>query len=178
MNHEVSARTPRGGALGRAGPWLTVAGNVALLIGLGWDAVLHRLDPGLAVREGIFTLGNPGHALFAAGLALVSLGAGLFLLGRAVDRFPCSRLRRVVLLVPVAALVALAAAGVGLAATGDGGLIGDHDHDHSTTGRAVQEIENPFAALEEAGHGDDHEHSHGHPDEHGAGDDQGAALAR
>ena len=163
MHEKVIARPPSGGALVPAAPWLTVAGNVALLIGLAWDAVLHRLDPDLAAREGIFTLGNPGHALFAAGLALVTLGVGLFLLGRAVEPSPGSRWRRAALVAPVAVLVALAAVGIGLAATGDGGLAGGHDHRHA----AEREIPVPTATSEKADH--DHDHADDHTHEHGAG---------
>ena len=33
-----------------AAPWLTLSGTVALLVGLSWDLVLHRLDGSLAAR--------------------------------------------------------------------------------------------------------------------------------
>ena len=63
----------------RTAPWVTLAGNVALLVGLARDAVLHREDPTLAAREGLFTLGNAGHVLFAVGIGLITLGMTLFL---------------------------------------------------------------------------------------------------
>jgi len=52
----------------RTAPWVTLAGNVALLVGLARDAILHRENPTLAAREGIFTFSNAGHVLFADGL--------------------------------------------------------------------------------------------------------------
>lgn len=114
---------------GRWGRAVTFAGVAAQLVGLGWDAVLHRLDPELAAREGIFTLTNPGHALFAGGLALAVLGLGLIILGdqpAAAGRSP-----RRTLLLRGSALGALAALSIGslvLAASSEGGISG-HAHD-------------------------------------------------
>ncbi len=51
-----------------------VVGILSVLAGLAWDAVLHARDHMLAMREGIFTLSNPGHLLLAMGLALVGAG--------------------------------------------------------------------------------------------------------
>jgi len=50
---------------------LGFAGVLLLLTGLAWDAVAHANDPSLAGREGIFTLGNPGHLLLGLGIGLV-----------------------------------------------------------------------------------------------------------
>jgi hypothetical protein len=61
---------------------LLVAGFVLQLVGLGWDAIEHRVDPTLVAREGVFTLASPSHLLFAVGLA-VSLSG---LLGSLVVR--------------------------------------------------------------------------------------------
>lgn len=49
-------------------------GVVALLSGLALDSYLHARDPSLAHREGLFTLGNPGHVLLGIGIALVVVG--------------------------------------------------------------------------------------------------------
>src|SRR5256885_1209411 len=49
-------------------------GVAALLGGLALDSYLHARDPGLAHREGLFTLGNPGHVLLGVGIGLVVLG--------------------------------------------------------------------------------------------------------
>ena len=109
--------------LSRAGRVSAYTGAAAQLVGLGWDAVLHRLDPGLAAREGVFALTNPGHVLFAGGLVLVVAGAGLMLLGGG----RAARRTRVGL---ASALAVLSAGALALAATGDGGLSG---HGHTET---------------------------------------------
>ncbi|MGH2770416.1 MAG: copper oxidase [Actinomycetota bacterium] len=49
-------------------------GMLSVLSGLAWDMRLHTADHTLAMREGIFTLGNPGHSLLATGLALMGVG--------------------------------------------------------------------------------------------------------
>src|SRR5881275_2797785 len=49
-------------------------GVAALLGGLALDSYLHARDPTLAHREGIFTLGNPGHVLLGIGIGLVVVG--------------------------------------------------------------------------------------------------------
>lgn len=66
----------------RSSPIVLLTGCLALLLGLGWDVVLHEMDPSLAAREGVMAMGNPGHAIFAVGVALVVFGTALLLLGR------------------------------------------------------------------------------------------------
>ena len=74
-------------------PWITVWGAATLLGGLAWDAWLHRVDPDLAVREGVFTLTNPSHALLVIGVALVIAGAIMFLVAHlSAARSPAHRL--------------------------------------------------------------------------------------
>jgi heme/copper-type cytochrome/quinol oxidase subunit 1 len=68
-------------------PWLGMLGVFIMLIGLGWDGVLHAQDRALAAQEGIFTLTNPGHLLFVVGLALCLLTAVYYLIGLAQTRF-------------------------------------------------------------------------------------------
>lgn len=63
---------------------ITGAGAVLQVVGLGIDAWLHARDQELAAREGVLTLGNAGHAVFVAGLALVVLGVLLAFLGPAL----------------------------------------------------------------------------------------------
>ncbi len=108
--------------LTRFAPWLIFTGNVALLSGLAWDARLHGLDPTLAMREGVFTMSNPGHMLFAAGVALVVAGSVLLLLAQALRRSAGTLARRVVALAASAALVLLSALTFTTAVAGqDGG---------------------------------------------------------
>ena len=109
--------------LSRAGRIIATVGAVAQLIGLGWDAVLHRLDPELAAREGVFTLTNPGHLLFAGGLALVVIGIGMILIGGGS--------RRIVRYGSVSVLAVLSLGAFALAATGEGGLSGGHSHEEA-----------------------------------------------
>jgi len=105
----------------RLGRILATLGAAAQLAGLGWDAVLHRLDPDLAAREGIFTLTNPGHALFAGGLALVVGGVGMILLAGGQQQ-------RLLRYGSAAALAVLSLGALALAAAGEGGLTGGHSH--------------------------------------------------
>lgn len=107
--------------LTRAGRIAAIAGAACQLAGLGWDAVLHRLDPDLAAREGVFTLTNPGHVLFAGGLALVVAGLGLMLLAG-------GRRSRALRYGALGGLALLSFGALGLAATGEGGLTGGHRH--------------------------------------------------
>lgn len=74
----------RGQRLISLSPWVISAGVATLLVGLGWDAVLHGVDPELAAREGIFTLTNPGHVLLGGGIAIIVAGALMFFAGRAL----------------------------------------------------------------------------------------------
>ncbi len=115
-------------ATAAAAPWLTLSGTVALLMGLGWDMVLHRLDPALAVREGIFTLANPGHALVAAGLGLTVARSVLFLIGRLAAWDGRSANQRMMLRLGLTSFLALVVASVGLAAWSGVRLDVDHMH--------------------------------------------------
>ncbi len=116
-------------------PWVTMAGVVLLLVGLAWDAVLHSLDPTLAEREGIFTLSNPGHITFAGGIAVIVLGALLYLAGRGFEAQ-----RKLVFAASAIGLVTLASASMALAA-GTGTLGGAHQH--SAASSASSDSSNP-----------------------------------
>lgn len=102
-----------------------VAGVVMQLLGLAADAVLHARDATLAEREGVLSLGNPGHLLFVAGLALCGLGACSLLVprGRRPGRWGLARA-----VAPAAAVLALSGATFAVAAR-SGGLDG-HAHVH------------------------------------------------
>ena len=113
----------------RAAPWFSTVGVIALLVGLGWDAILHRVDPTLAEREGVFTLTNPGHMLFAAGVMLTVAGALFFLLERLAMRPALSPRLRLAFVAPAAGLLALAGVSLSFAMASPGGLAG-HTHPH------------------------------------------------
>jgi hypothetical protein len=102
--------------LTRYAPWMTVGGAIAQILGLAWDARLHRLHPELGSHEGIFTFANPGHALIAAGMGLVVAGTALFLWARGAGAVAGSRWRRAAGPASAIAVVALALAAFGSAA--------------------------------------------------------------
>lgn len=111
-------------ALSRTAPWVTLAGALIMLAGLGRDVQVHRLDPALAAREGIFSLAAPAHATFAVGLALVVISTVMFLVGRATR---ASRLLPRLLSGGVALLLVLMSLNVFVAAARGGGHDG-HAH--------------------------------------------------
>ena len=53
---------------------LAIAGVIAVLAGLSWDALAHAADPHLAGEEHLFTLANPAHATLLGGVGLVVVG--------------------------------------------------------------------------------------------------------
>jgi hypothetical protein len=131
-----------------------------LLAGLAWDAVLHRLDPDLAAREGIFVLTNPGHVLFGGGIAIIVAGALLFFAGRAL-----TAPRPLAFALPAVALATLATASVALAAST--GNLGEMGHSHE--GGAAHAHDEHQAQVR---HEDGTVHTH---DEHQAFEAQQAA---
>ncbi len=113
-------------------PWAVSAGVVILLAGLGWDAVLHSLDPNLAAREGIFSLTNPGHVLFGSGIAIIVAGALMYFAGRAL-----TTPHPLAYALPAVAMVTLAAASFALAAST--GTLGGPAHAHEDGPNHVHE---------------------------------------
>jgi hypothetical protein len=112
-------------SLRRWAPWVTIVGVVVLLLGLAWDAVLHRIDPTLAEREGVFTLSNPGHVLFGGGIVIIVVGALMYLAGGAYRST-----RRAAFAIVGVGLIALASTSFALAAS-TGTLTGAHHHDET-----------------------------------------------
>jgi hypothetical protein len=111
----------------RHAPWMTASGAVAQVLGLAWDARLHRLHPDLGSHEGIFTFANPGHALIAVGMALVVAGTALFLWARGAGTTAGSRWRSVAGPASAIAVVALALTAFGSAAVTEA----RHRHTHA-----------------------------------------------
>lgn len=112
-------------------PWVNLTGIVMLLVGLGWDALLHRLDPTLASREGVFTLTNPGHLLFAGGIALSVLGALFFLAERAFLEPQFSLARLFAFGGAASMLGVLCVVSFALAMSSDSVLAASHTHSHA-----------------------------------------------
>jgi hypothetical protein len=116
--------------LSGAASWLTVGGTIILLLGLGLDAMLHKFDPSLAAREGVFAVHNPGHVLAGVGIVLTVCGAVMFLIGSSLLWWPRSMLRSTALGGAALSLVALATASLVIAAT----IEPTHQHGESSTG--------------------------------------------
>jgi hypothetical protein len=144
-------------------PWVTLAGVVVLLLGLGWDARLHRLRPELAAQEGIFTLANPGHGLFGLGIALCIAGSLLFLLGRAAEPGVRSFVGRAALSGTAAMVLLLAVGSLALARSADNAVTGGHTHHQARSAEPPRADDHP--------HGDD-------PAGHSASTAADAILAR
>lgn len=109
-------------------------GVLALLGGLAVDSYLHAQDPTLAHREGLFTLGNPGHVLLGIGIALVVVGV----VGAAYTALPYGVWIRRGLLAGSLALIVVSGDIAGWAASRElaqpGGAVSSH-HDSSTISR-------------------------------------------
>jgi hypothetical protein len=144
------------------GMWAAAAGSAAQLAGLGIDAWLHARDPGLAAREGLFTVTNVGHVLLVGGLVITVAGVVLAM----------SRGRWV----PSLATVAAFAVVVPLAAASSLGEGHDHeasethehagdeaaaDHEHASGGGAGGDKTADKTAAKAVTGGADHEHGHG-----------------
>ncbi len=106
---------------------LVAGGVLAQLLGLALDAWLHARDVNLAAREGVFSLHNPGHALFVTGLVAVTVGVcGLLLQPVIGGDVRYSARARLAALLPALALLALLGGALGLAARF--GSIDGHRH--------------------------------------------------
>lgn len=136
----------------RAGIRLALGGTVTQLIGIGWDALMHHWDRGLAAREGIFTIANPSHLLVAVGLGCCVAGCLIALWGTAVRRGRSRRFPTSPVIVSLGVVIlSIATAGIGLA-TGSGGghshAVADkhgrapngHEHDEAEASPLVAEL--------------------------------------
>ncbi len=132
-------------------------GAVLQLAGLMVDAVLHGRDATLAQREGVLTLANPGHLLFALGLSLCLAGACLLVLAPLLSRQRRRAGGAILAVAPVAAVATLAIAAF-VVVERSGGLSG---HQHDT---AASVTDHGHDAEEHAGAAGDPNHNHAHPD--------------
>jgi hypothetical protein len=120
--------------------WLVVAGLGALLAGLVWDLAVHRLAPEATAHEEVLAPGNPGHHLFAAGLAVLVAGFCLLAVTRLLQRPPAS-LSGLALAGALPVVVGLACAALALGATathpeGTGEVVGAvevEEHAHAAS---------------------------------------------
>jgi hypothetical protein len=122
-----------------------LGGVVALLGGLALDSYLHARDANLAHREGLFTLGNPGHVLLGVGIALVVVGV----VGAAYTSLPFGVWARRGLLAGALGLVVVSSHIAGWAASVEqsaSGAAATASHAHETTAPVRQ----PTAAELEA----------------------------
>lgn len=124
----------------------TVSGVVAQLAGLSIDALLHAHDATLAEREGVLTLSNPGHLLFAVGLALSVAGAASLLLPAALFRGRRGGTRMALTALPAVAVVLLAGGAFAFIAS-TGGL---SSHPHPEHANGDHSPADPPAAVAQA----------------------------
>lgn len=143
-------------------PWITLAGVIVLLVGLAWDAALHAADPDLAAEEGIFTLSNPGHVLFGAGIAVIVAGSLAFLYGRYEAG------GRLAAIISAAGLLALGGTSLVAAMSVDGGL-GGGGHSHDEAAVAHEHMEPDAGDTAEHAHEEGEEADDGH-EVHGTSD--------
>lgn len=124
---------------------MAAVGLVMTVGGLGWDAAMHSANPDLASHEGIFTLANPAHALFLAGLVVTVIGiAGAVLRAqRGGRRLPSWA-------IPLSLLALGLGGGAAIANAGEG-----HDH------QAASDSANASAEHSGAGGGHHGKHAHG-----------------
>lgn len=122
--------------------WLSFVGTFTALLGLGWDARMHRLHPDLAVREGVFTVTNPAHALFLVGMALVVVGTFVLIVGQTLRSPGASWLRRTAAVLAIALLAGLSVVTFAAAVSGQG----SPGHDHGSAAGAATPEQKAMAA--------------------------------
>src|SRR5256885_5114372 len=124
-----------------------LVGVLALLSGLSLASYLHAKDPGLAHREGIFTLSNPGHVLLGIGIGLVVVGV----VGAAYTALPYGVWIRRALLAGALTLIVVSGDIAGWAASVEHSgstaqTAATHDHGSATLTRQPTEAELAAAA--------------------------------
>jgi|DewCreStandDraft_5_1066085.scaffolds.fasta_scaffold00027_263 hypothetical protein len=132
---------------------LVAGGATAQVLGLALDAWLHARNADLAVREGVLTLHNPGHALFAAGLLAVVLGAGALLADSTTAHAGRHGVRGGLLSVrPGRTLHGLLVGSLGFAMRS--GALGTPQHEaaHQLSGQSAQAAPTPAAVGSSAPH--------------------------
>jgi hypothetical protein len=145
-----------------------VVGIVSQIAGLAVDSILHARNASLAESEGVLSLSNPGHLLFAGGLALAMLGAGTLLTAPLLARRRPGIRGLALASVPAAVLLALSGGSFAIAAQ-NGGLSGGHHHDSAAhthgdspasliTAEALAHSHDSAAAPAQAGDLSRHDH--------------------
>lgn len=123
----LRARSPDRALPPRIGLLIAAAGGVLELVGLITDAIQHRLDPGLAAREDLFSLGNASHSLLILGIGLAIAGIAYELIfGEVAGRLGGAAARAIGVM-----LIALLAANGGILLV-SGSLAPTDQHGHST----------------------------------------------
>ena len=97
--------------LSNLGAWIAVAGTFLLVGGLAWDVSIHEARPGLAAHESVFTIDNPAHVVFLAGIGLIVVGMLGFLGGQVRHARSTRRARLAAVTAVSIALVLTAAVG-------------------------------------------------------------------
>jgi hypothetical protein len=118
----------------RVAAWLALAGLCLQLAGIGWDTLQHHSDPGLALRESVFSLTNPSHLLMAAGMSLTAGGVGYGLVCLASARTGPRPSTAAAIGAVVLATLWLGVVSVALRT---GGVSGRHDHDRNGAAREL-----------------------------------------
>ena len=116
----------------RGGAWVALAGLCLQLMGIGWDTLQHHNDPGLALRESVFSLTNPSHLLMAAGMSLTAVGVGYGLFALAAARTRAGTAAAI-----GAVVLATLWVGVVSVALRTGGVSGRHDHGQNGAAREL-----------------------------------------
>lgn len=123
-----------------AGTWISVGGTFLLILGLIWDVTIHEGDPSLASHESVFTVDNPAHVVFLAGISLIVGGMLLFVIDRVRAQRATGRRGRTLTFAAVAVALALVA-GAGATAAVEtqftapvAGTLAAHAHATNTPG--------------------------------------------